>query len=50
MARGRLFGGWRIVRMMGPRITKLQSIGGFLAESGEALTLSMRRDLVLRYR
>jgi PiT family inorganic phosphate transporter len=34
-----LFGGWRIVRTMGQKITKLKPVGGFCAESGGAITL-----------
>ncbi len=36
---GTLFGGWRIVRTMGFRLTKLQPAGGVAAETGAALTL-----------
>jgi PiT family inorganic phosphate transporter len=36
---GTLFGGWRIVRTMGQRITKLKPVGGFAAETGGAITL-----------
>jgi inorganic phosphate transporter, PiT family len=36
---GTLFGGWRIVKMMGQRITKLKPVGGFCAETGGAMTL-----------
>ncbi|MBM5811124.1 MAG: inorganic phosphate transporter [Gammaproteobacteria bacterium] len=39
IALGTLFGGWRIVKTMGQRITKLKPIGGFAAETGGALTL-----------
>jgi PiT family inorganic phosphate transporter len=39
MALGTLSGGWRIVRTMGLKITKLRPVGGFCAESGGALTL-----------
>jgi PiT family inorganic phosphate transporter len=39
MALGTLFGGWRIVKTMGTRITKLQPIGGFCAETAGAITL-----------
>ncbi|HEY2385759.1 MAG TPA: anion permease [Candidatus Binatia bacterium] len=39
MALGTLSGGWRIVRTMGMRITKLRPVGGFCAESGGAITL-----------
>jgi PiT family inorganic phosphate transporter len=36
---GTLLGGWRIVRTMGQKITKLKPVGGFCAETGGALTL-----------
>jgi PiT family inorganic phosphate transporter len=36
---GTLFGGWRIVQTMGTRITKLQPVGGFCAETGGALSI-----------
>ncbi|HTJ94708.1 MAG TPA: inorganic phosphate transporter, partial [Pararobbsia sp.] len=36
---GTLFGGWRIVRTMGQKITKLKPVGGFCAEFGGAVTL-----------
>ena len=39
MGLGTLFGGWRIVRTMGQRITKLKPVGGFCAEAGGAITL-----------
>jgi PiT family inorganic phosphate transporter len=39
MAIGTAFGGWRIVKTMGMRITKLQPVGGFCAEVAGALTL-----------
>lgn len=39
MGIGTLFGGWRIVRTMGQKITKLKPVGGFCAESGGAITL-----------
>src|SRR5205807_2080357 len=39
MGLGTLFGGWRIVRTMGMKITKLRPIGGFCAETGGAITL-----------
>jgi PiT family inorganic phosphate transporter len=38
---GTLFGGWRIVKTMGQKITKLKPVGGFCAETGGALTLLM---------
>jgi PiT family inorganic phosphate transporter len=36
---GTLSGGWRIIHTMGQRITKLQPIGGFAAETGAALAI-----------
>jgi inorganic phosphate transporter, PiT family len=39
IALGTLFGGWRIVHTMGSRITKLQPVGGFCAETGGALSI-----------
>ena len=36
---GTLSGGWRIIRTMGTRITKLQPIGGFAAETGAAVAI-----------
>ena len=39
IALGTLFGGWRIVKTMGAKITKLQPTGGFCAETAGALTL-----------
>ena len=39
MAIGTAFGGWRIVRTMGMKITKLKPVGGFCAETGGAATL-----------
>ncbi len=39
MALGTLMGGWRIVRTMGLRITKLKPVQGFCAETGGAATL-----------
>jgi PiT family inorganic phosphate transporter len=36
---GTMFGGWRIVKTMGQRITKLKPVGGFCAEAGGAFTL-----------
>jgi PiT family inorganic phosphate transporter len=41
IALGTLSGGWRIVRTMGTRITKLKPVGGFCAETAAALTLPM---------
>jgi inorganic phosphate transporter, PiT family len=39
IALGTLTGGWRIVHTMGSRITKLQPVGGFAAETAGAITL-----------
>jgi len=39
MGLGTLFGGWRIVKTMGQRITKLKPVGGFAAETGGAMSL-----------
>jgi PiT family inorganic phosphate transporter len=41
IALGTVFGGWRIVKTMGQRITKLKPIGGFAAETGGAISLFM---------
>jgi PiT family inorganic phosphate transporter len=41
MGLGTLFGGWRIVRTMGSRITHLTPMQGFCAETGGAITLFM---------
>lgn len=39
MGLGTLFGGWRIVKTMGDKITKLKPVGGFCAETAGASTL-----------
>ncbi|NUO19763.1 inorganic phosphate transporter [bacterium] len=39
IAAGTLFGGWRIVRTVGQKITKLKPSGGFCAETAGAITL-----------
>ncbi len=41
IALGTMFGGWRIVKTMGMKITKLQPVGGFAAETAAAATLFM---------
>jgi PiT family inorganic phosphate transporter len=41
MGLGTMFGGWRIVRTMGQRITKLNQAKGFSANMGGAITLFM---------
>jgi PiT family inorganic phosphate transporter len=45
MALGTLMGGWRIVRTMGLRLTKLTPMQGFCAETGGAMTLFMATAL-----
>jgi len=42
---GTMFGGWRIVKTMGQRITKLKPVGGFCAETGGAITLFLATHL-----
>ena len=39
IALGTLAGGWRIVKTMGMRITKLRPVGGFCAETAGAITI-----------
>jgi PiT family inorganic phosphate transporter len=39
IALGTLSGGWRIIHTMGSRITKLQPVGGFAAETAGAVSL-----------
>jgi len=45
MALGTLFGGWRIVKTMGQRITSLKPVSGFCAETGGAITLFLATGL-----
>jgi len=45
IAAGTMFGGWRIVKTMGQKITKLKPVGGFCAETGGALTLFLATTL-----
>jgi inorganic phosphate transporter, PiT family len=45
IALGTMFGGWRIVKTMGQRITKLKPVGGFCAETGGAITLFLASSL-----
>jgi PiT family inorganic phosphate transporter len=45
IAMGTMFGGWRIVKTMGQRITKLRPVGGFCAETGGAITLFLATGL-----
>ena len=42
---GTLFGGWRIVKTMGQKLTKLKPVGGFCAETGGAITLFLATAL-----
>jgi PiT family inorganic phosphate transporter len=39
IALGTMFGGWRIVKTMGQKISKLKPVDGFCAETGAAVTL-----------
>jgi PiT family inorganic phosphate transporter len=45
MAAGTLFGGWRIVKTMGSKITRLTPMQGFCAETGGAITLFLATAL-----
>jgi inorganic phosphate transporter, PiT family len=45
MALGTFTGGWRIVKTMGSKITRLTPVQGFCAETGGALTLFMATEL-----
>jgi len=45
MALGTMFGGWRIVKTMGQKITKLKPVDGFCAETGGAVTLFLASGL-----
>lgn len=45
IAAGTMFGGWRIVKTMGQKITKLKPVGGFCAETGGAMTLFLATAL-----
>ena len=45
MGLGTLFGGWRIVKTMGQRLTKLKPFHGCCAETGGAMTLFMATGL-----
>ncbi len=42
---GTLAGGWRIVKTMGSRITRLTPVQGFCAETGGAITLFLATEL-----
>ncbi len=45
MGVGTAFGGWRIIRTMGMRLTKLQPVHGFSAETAAALTIELASRL-----
>lgn len=45
MGLGTLFGGWRIVKTLGMRITKLKPVGGFCAETSGAISLFLATAL-----
>jgi PiT family inorganic phosphate transporter len=45
IAAGTMIGGWRIVKTMGQRITKLKPVHGFCAETGGAITLFLATSL-----
>ena len=45
IALGTLSGGWRIIHTMGSRITKLQPVGGFAAETAGAISLFTATNL-----
>ena len=48
IALGTLAGGWRIIHTMGSKITKLQPVGGFAAETGGAIALFTATHLGVR--
>jgi PiT family inorganic phosphate transporter len=45
IALGTMCGGWRIVRTMGMKITKLQPVSGFAAETASAITIAMATSI-----
>jgi PiT family inorganic phosphate transporter len=45
MGLGTMTGGWRIVKTMGQKITKLRPVGGFCAETGGALSVFFATSL-----
>ncbi len=45
MGAGTAVGGWRIIRTMGLRLTKLEPVHGFCAESGAAMTIELASRL-----
>jgi inorganic phosphate transporter, PiT family len=42
---GTAFGGWRIIKLMGQKITKLKPVGGFCAQTGGSITLFLATAL-----
>jgi PiT family inorganic phosphate transporter len=42
---GTMFGGWRIVKTMGQKISKLKPVDRFCAETGAAITLLISSNL-----
>lgn len=47
MGVGTMFGGWRIIRTMGLKLTKLEPVHGFAAETGAALTIELATQLAI---
>jgi len=45
IALGTLAGGWRIIHTMGSKITKLQPVGGFAAETGAAIAILIATNI-----
>ena len=45
IAAGTFFGGWRIVKTMGSKLTRLQPVGGFCAETGGGVTILALAEL-----
>jgi PiT family inorganic phosphate transporter len=45
IALGTMFGGWRIVKTMGQKLSKLRPVDGFCAETGAAITLFVSSSL-----
>jgi PiT family inorganic phosphate transporter len=45
IALGTVFGGWRIVKTMGMRITKLRPVSGFCSDTASAITLAIATTL-----
>ncbi len=42
---GTVFGGWRIIKLMGQKVTKLKPVGGFCAQTGGSITLFLATAL-----